>query len=73
MKKILVASSFYADYTLYETSDRAALLAAVINNDTFDTAKHQVVGSSECDPYISIEEAQQQADETIFLHDIIEY
>ena len=70
MSKILVASSFYADYALYETSDREALIESFRNPEIqFDTEKHRTIGSSECDPYISIEEAQQQADETIFMDD----
>jgi len=72
--KILVASSFYADYALYETSDREALIESFRNPEIpFDTEKHKTIGSSECEPLMSLEEAREHADETIFMDDIIEY
>jgi len=65
--KVLLASSFYTDYTLYKgITDVNAFIEAVKNQDT---SNYDIIGFQD---NISTEDAIIQADKIIFLDDILD-
>ena len=70
--KILVASDFYAEYELYETNDPEDLKEVVkrlATGEDADTSKHTVLGYQDT---MDTQEAIAQADEVVFISDLID-
>ena len=72
--KVLIASDFYSEYELYETDDiddlrEVTRRMANGENCAPDPSKHILLGSQ--DDYW-LEDVQAEADETIFITDLIE-
>lgn len=72
--KVLIASDFYSEYELYETDDiddlREVTRRMANGEDVSpDETKHTLLGSQ--DDYW-LEDVQAEADETIFITDLIE-
>ena len=67
--RILVASDFYSEFELYETSDPDGLkdsIKRLINGEDVDTNKHTILGTHDT---IETQEAITQADEVIYISD----
>ena len=70
--KILLAQEFFTDYELYETSDPELLkhkIALALMGHDVDIKPAVILGTQDD---MTTEEAEQQADEIIFLSDIAE-
>ena len=72
--KILFTSDFYNEYELYETADRDALIEyikALCNGENveLDETTHTLLGTHDD---ISTSEARAEADEIIYIYDLIE-
>lgn len=65
--KFLISSSFYTDFELVEAENKQDILD-FINSEGLHDEKVQVIGSSD---NLTLEEAQKQADETIFIEEYI--
>jgi hypothetical protein len=65
--KILLTSSFYSEFELYEgITDIKAFIEAVKNQDT---SKYNIIG---CQDDILTADAIQQADKVIYIDDILD-
>lgn len=70
--KILIAGDFYSEFELYETSDPDGLkdsIKRLINGEDVDTNKHTILGTHDT---INTQEAIAQADEVVFISDLID-
>lgn len=70
--KILVASDFYSEFELYETSDPNGLkdnIKRLINGEDVDISKHTILGTHDT---IDTQEAIAQADKIIYTSELMD-